>query len=83
MSNCKLTVISCIYVISTVISCIYANKGTPLIQVRPLSVVDRFYRNINLRAHFGSTENNSNKPRFKSNNNCLPDKLPNKLSTMI
>ena len=29
----------------------------------------KFYRNIKLRAHFGSTENNSNEPRFKSNSN--------------
>ena len=43
----------------------------------------KFYRNIKLRAHFGSTENNSNKPRFKSNSNWLPDKLPSCVETFI
>ena len=42
-----------------------------------------FYRNIKLRAHFGSTENNSNEPRFKSNSNWLPDKLPSCVETFI
>ena len=31
--------------------------------------------------HFGSTENNSNEPRFKSNSNWLPDKLPSRVET--
>ena len=43
----------------------------------------KFYRNIKLRAHFGSTENNSNEPRFKSNSNWLPDKLPSCVETFI
>ena len=43
----------------------------------------KFYRNIKLRAHFGSTENNSNKPRFKSNSNWLPHKLPSCVETFI
>ena len=43
----------------------------------------KFYRNIKVRAHFGSTENNSNKPRFKSNSNRLPDKLPSCAKTFI
>ena len=43
----------------------------------------KFYRNIKLRAQFGSTENNSNKPRFKSNSNWLPDKLPSRVETFI
>ena len=42
-----------------------------------------FYRNIKVRAHFGSTENNSNEPRFKSNSNWLPDKLPSCVETFI
>ena len=29
----------------------------------------KFYRNIKLRAHFGSIENNSNEPRLKCNIN--------------
>ena len=33
----------------------------------------KLYRNIKLRAHFGSTGNNSNEPRFNSNSNWLPD----------
>ena len=40
----------------------------------------KFYRNIKLRAHFGSTENNSNEPRFKSNSNWL-DFDPTELHT--
>ena len=43
----------------------------------------KFYRNIKLRAHFGLTENNSNEPRFKSNSNWLPDKLPSCVETFI
>ena len=43
----------------------------------------KFYRNIKLRAQFGSTENNSNEPRFKSNSNWLPDKLPSCVETFI
>ena len=41
----------------------------------------KFYRNIKLRAHFGSTGNNSNEPRFKSNSNWLQDKLPSCVET--
>ena len=43
----------------------------------------KFYRNIKLRAHFGSTENNLDEPRFKSNNNWLPDRLPSYVETLI
>ena len=43
----------------------------------------KFYRNIKLRAHFGSIENNSNEPRFKGNSNWLPDKLPSCVETFI
>ena len=43
----------------------------------------KFYRNIKLRAHFGSTENNSNEPRFKSNSNWLPDILLSCVETFI
>ena len=43
----------------------------------------KFDRNSKLRAHFGSTENNSNEPRFKSNSNWLPDKLPSCVETFI
>ena len=39
--------------------------------------------NIKLRANFGSTEDNSNEPRFKSNSNWLPDKLPSCVETFI
>ena len=42
-----------------------------------------FYRNIKLRAHFGSIANNSNEPRFKSNSNWLPGKLPSCVETFI
>ena len=41
----------------------------------------KFYRIIKLGAHFGSTKNNSNEPRFKSNCNWLPDKLPSCVET--
>ena len=41
------------------------------------------YRNIKIRAHFGSTKNNSNEPRFTSNSNWLPDKLSNRVETFI
>ena len=43
----------------------------------------KFYRNVKLRAHFGSTENNLNEPRFKSNINWLPDKVPSCVETFI
>ena len=43
----------------------------------------KFCRNTKLRVHFGSTENNSNEPRFKSNRNWLPDKLPSFVKTFI
>ena len=43
----------------------------------------KFYRNIKLRRHFQSTENNSNEPIFKSNSNWLPDKLPSCVETFI
>ena len=43
----------------------------------------KFYRSIKLRAHFGSTKNNSNEPRLKSNSNWLPDKLPSCVETFI
>ena len=43
----------------------------------------KFYRNINLQVHFASTENNWNEPRFKSNSNWLPDKLPSCIETFI
>ena len=43
----------------------------------------KFYGNIKLTAHFASTENNSNEPRFKSNSNWLPDKLPSCVETFI
>ena len=39
--------------------------------------------NNKLRSHFGSNKNNSNEPRFKSNNNWLPDKLPSCVKTFI
>ena len=39
--------------------------------------------NIKLRVHFGSTGNNSNEPRFKTNSNLLPDKLPSCVETFI
>ena len=42
-----------------------------------------FYRNIKLRAHFGSSANNSNELRFKSNSNWLPGKLPSCVETFI
>ena len=42
-----------------------------------------FYRIIKLRAHFGSTKNNSNESRFKSNSNWLPHKLPSSVETFI
>ena len=32
---------------------------------------------------FGSTENNSNEPRFKRNCSCLPDKFPSCVETFI
>ena len=41
------------------------------------------YRNIKIRAHFGSTKNNSKEPRFTSNSNWLPDKSPNCVETFI
>ena len=34
-------------------------------------------------AHFGSTENDSNEPRFKSNSNYLSNKLPSCVETFI
>ena len=43
----------------------------------------KFYCNNKLRSHFGSNKNNSNEPRFKSNNNWLPDKLPSCVETFI
>ena len=43
----------------------------------------KFYHNIKLRAHYGSTENNSNEPRFKSNSNWLPDTLPSCVEAFI
>ena len=43
----------------------------------------KFCRNTKLRVHFGSTENNSNEPRFKSNSNWLLDKLPSCVETFI
>ena len=43
----------------------------------------KFYRNIKLKAHFRLTENNSNEPRFKSNSNWLPDKLPSCVETFL
>ena len=42
----------------------------------------KFYCNNKLRSHFGSNKNNSNEPRFKSNNNWLPDKLPSCVETL-
>ena len=42
-----------------------------------------FCRIIKLRAHFGSTKNNSNESRFKSNSNWLPHKLPSSVETFI
>ena len=41
------------------------------------------YHNIKLRVQFVSTENNSNEPRFKSNRNGLPDKLPSFVKSFI
>ena len=43
----------------------------------------KFYGNVKIRAHFGSTENNSNEPRFKSNINCLQDKGLSCVETFI
>ena len=43
----------------------------------------KFCRDIKPRVHFGSTENNSNEPRFKSNSNWIPDKLPSCVETFI
>ena len=43
----------------------------------------KFYRNIKFRAHFGSTQNNSNETRLKSNSNWLPDKLTSCVETFI
>ena len=40
----------------------------------------KFYRNVKLRVHFGSIENNSNKPRFIRK---LPDKLPSCVGNFI
>ena len=56
---------------------------TNVINKTPNKDLLKFYRNIKLRAHFGSTENNSNEPRFKSNSNWLPDKLPSCVETFI
>ena len=43
----------------------------------------KFYRDVKLKVHFGSTENNANEPIFKSNSNCLPDKLPRCVEAFI
>ena len=43
----------------------------------------KFYRDIKLRAHFGSTENNSHEPKFKNNSNWLPDQLPSCIEIFI
>ena len=43
----------------------------------------KFYRNIKFRAHFGSTQNNLNETRLKSNSNWLPDKLTSCVETFI
>ena len=43
----------------------------------------KFYRNVKMRAHFGSTETNTNEPRIKSNSNWLTYKLPNCVETFI
>ena len=43
----------------------------------------KFYRNIKLKARFGSTKSNSNEPRSKSRSNWLPDKLRSCVETFI
>ena len=42
----------------------------------------KFYHDIKQRAYFGSSENNSNEPRCKSNSNWLPDKLRSCVETL-
>ena len=43
----------------------------------------KFYRNIKLKARFGSTKSNSNEPKSKSRSNWLPDKLRSCVETFI
>ena len=42
-----------------------------------------FYCNTKIRAHFASTEINSNEPKSKSNGHWLPGKLPSCVETLI
>ena len=59
------------------------NKNSIFIFVLLNIINKNFYRNVKFRVHSGPTEKNTNKPRFKSNSNWLPDKLPICVETFI